>query len=121
MQYILTGKVIRGDGYGKKIGYPTINLDRRHFLKLKNKPTFGVYAGWVNLKNKKYKSGIIIGPLDAKGLPKIEAHLIGFNGDAYGNFVTIEICRFIRKFKVFNNEVDLIRAIKKDIDVCSQE
>ncbi len=120
MQHVISGKVIKGDGYGKKIGYPTINLNRRTFLKLKKKPSFGVYAGEVLLGNKKYKSGIIIGPLDKRGLPKIEAHLIGFNGNAYSKQATFEIKTFLRKFKKFKTEKELINQIKKDLKLCSQ-
>jgi len=118
MQYIIRGKVIKGDSYGKKIGYPTINLDRRNFLKMKKKPTFGVYAGFVFLAEKKFRAGIVIGPLDKKNLPKIEAHLIGFKKDIYGVNVTIEINKFIRKYKEFKTEKELIIQIKKDIKKC---
>src|SRR3989338_4629151 len=85
MKYEIKGKVIKGDGYGKTIGFPTINLDRIDFLSLKDKPEFGVYAGTARFLDKAglptgalAKAGIVIGPLDKKGLPKIEAHLIGY-------------------------------------------
>ncbi len=116
--YTIKGKVIKGDGYGRKIGYPTINLDRKYFLRMKDKTPFGVYSGVVFLKNKKYKAGIIIGPLDKKSLPKIEAHLINFNKNIYGEKVTLEIHKFIRKFKEFKTEKELILQIKKDLKKC---
>jgi riboflavin kinase/FMN adenylyltransferase len=120
MQYIISGKVIKGDGYGKKIGFPTLNIDRKKFLALDKKPIFGVYAGRVFLDKKQYKAGIVIGPVDSKGLPKIEAHLIGYKGNAYGKKATVEINKFIRKFKNFKTEKELIMQIKKDIKLCSQ-
>lgn len=120
MHYIISGKVIKGNGYGKKIGFPTINLNRKSFLAMEDKPAFGVYAGRVTLNKKKYKVGIIIGPLDEKKLPKIEAHLINFRGNAYGKTVTFEIKKFLRKFKKFKREEELIAQIEKDLKICSR-
>lgn len=112
---IISGKVIRGLGYGKKIGFPTLNLDRRNFLILQKKPRFGIYCGIATLSGKNYKAGVVIGPLDKRGLPKVEAHLIGFYGDAYGKKVVIEVGKFIRKFKKFKDEKALASQIKKDM------
>ena len=120
IKYCIYGKVIHGDNYGKKIGFPTINLDRRKFSRLKEKPGFGVYAGSVLLANKIYKAGIVIGPFDKKNLPKLEAHLIGYDGDAYGKEVQIQIKKFLRKYKKFKNEEELIIQIKKDIKMCKK-
>lgn len=118
MYYIIYGKVIKGDGYGKKIGYPTINITRRFFLKMKKKPNFGIYTGRVFLGRKLYKAGIIIGPKDKKGLPKIEAHLIDFKGNAHGKKTMFEVGKLIRKFKKFKNEKELIKQIGKDLKKC---
>lgn len=118
MNFVIKGKVIKGDGYGKKIGYPTINLDRRDFLQLKDKPNFGIYGGEADLENKKYKAGIIIGPLDKKGKPKVEAHLLGYKGNAYGKKAILYLNKFIRKFKYFKTEKELIEQIGKDLKKC---
>lgn len=118
INYKLSGKVIRGDNYGKKIGFPTINIDRRNFLQLKAKPKFGVYAGIVYLSGKTYKSGIVIGPLDKRNLPKLEAHLIGYKGNAYGGKVAFELKKFLREYKNFKTEEELKIQIKKDLLQC---
>lgn len=118
MNFVIFGKVMKGDGYGKKIGFPTLNLDRRNFLKLKDKPNFGIYSGTVTLNKKIYKAGIIIGPLDKKNLPKLEAHLIGYNGNAYRKNAVFELKKFIREYKNFKTEKELIIQIKKDIEKC---
>ena len=115
---IISGKVMKGDGYGRKIGFPTINIDRRSFSRLKIKPRLGVYSGLITLGIKKYKSGIVIGPLDKNNLPKLEAHLIGYNGNAYGKKVIFKINKFLREYKKFDTEEKLIAQIKKDLEQC---
>jgi len=114
----ITGIVIKGDGYGRKIGFPTVNLQTDKALRQaqgKQIPLDGVYVGTGLLEGREYKAGIVIGPND-----KIEAHLIGYNGDAYGKQVSLQIGKFLREFKKFETEKELIEQIKKDIKICSQ-
>lgn len=109
MRYLISGEVIRGDGYGRRIGFPTVNLD----IKNQEIPEAGVYAGEVVFENKKYRAGIVISP---EG--KVDAHLIGYEGDAYGKEVTLQIEKFLRHFKKFDNEAELIKQIGKDLEKC---
>ena len=114
MNYIISGKVIRGDGYGKKLGFPTVNLEPIRQAQGKHKgPKDGVYVGTAVLNGVEYNAGIVVGPG-----AKIEAHLIWYNGDAYGKQVTLEIKKFLRKYKKFNTEKELITQIKKDLNKC---
>src|SRR6185369_393727 len=98
MDQIIEGRVIRGDGYGKKLGFPTINLDSQ----TENSVPEGVYAGIATLEGVEYRAGIVIGPGK-----KIEAHLIGYDGDAYEKEATLKIKKFIRKYIKFNSEEEL--------------
>jgi len=109
MQHIISGKVIKGDGYGKKLGFPTVNLEIGDQIPLEA----GVYAGSVILDEKKYRAGIVIGPED-----KVEAHILGYNGNAYGKIVTLEINKFLRNYQKFESEKELINQIKKDLNLC---
>jgi len=118
MSHSFSGKVIHGDKYGSKIGFPTINIDRRNFKSLQQEIKFGIYKGEVVLDNKTYKAGIIIGPLDNKNLPKLEAHLLNYKGNAYGKYVVFKLNKFLRKYKIFKTEKDLIIQIQKDINLC---
>jgi riboflavin kinase/FMN adenylyltransferase len=125
IQNIVSGTVIHGDSYGKVLGFPTANLDRREFVRKKLKIRFGVWAGWVFVGqvNKagqgpalhRWKAGIVIGPLDKTGLPKIEAHLVGFKGDLYGKKITVKLLKYIRPFKKFKNLEQLKSQIGRDI------
>ena len=109
MLYTISGKVVRGDGYGRTLGYPTLNLE----IENKKLPRAGVYAGLAVLDEKKYRAGILINP-DGK----VEAHLLRYNGDAYGKMVTLDIQKFLRDYKKFDNERKLIMQIKKDLEMC---
>jgi riboflavin kinase/FMN adenylyltransferase len=111
-----SGRVVRGDGFGRKLGFPTANLDRRQWTRQKLKLRHGVYAGAALLPlGKRYPAGIVIGPTDARGLPKIEAHLIGFRGNLYGKQLALEIGKFIRPYKTFPNLVLLKQQIARDL------
>lgn len=118
--YQVSGKVIHGDNLGKILGFPTANLDRREYQRRKLKIKFGVYAGLVEIKNSKlkienYPAGIVIGPLDKNNLPKIEAHLIGFRGNLYGQRIIIILQKYLRQFKNFKNKEELKKQIEKDL------
>ena len=111
MYYKISGIVIKGDGYGKKLGFPTVNLK----INTEVKPMYkeGVYTGSALLDGVTYRAGIVVGPHD-----KIEAHLIGYNGNAYGEDVILEAEKFLREYKKFDTEEELINQIKKDIEQC---
>jgi FAD synthase len=117
MVYI-SGKVIRGEGYGRKLGFPTVNLQAD--MSVEELPSSGVYAGFAKLMSNTecltFRAGIVIGP-ETNGQKKVEAHLIGYDGDAYGKMVTLEVGKFIREFKKFDTEEELIIQIKKDIEI----
>ena len=113
MDFKISGKVVKGDGYGKKLGFPTVNLD----IGDQKIPEAGVYAGEAIMDGKKYRAGIVISPKE-KNQSKVEAHLIGYDGDAYAKLVTLELGNFLRGYKTFNTEEELINQIKKDIEQC---
>jgi FAD synthase len=117
MDYKISGTVVKGDGYGRKLGFPTVNLDPVAHERQGRYPTEGVYAGLAILENKEYKAGIVVGP-EIDGQKKIEAHLIGYSADAYGKIVQLDIKKFIREFKKFDTEEELIIQIKKDLELC---
>ncbi len=111
--YRISGTVVKGDQYGRKLGFPTINLEVDNKIELEQ----GVYSGIVIMAGKEYRAGIVIGPkINEKN--KVEAHLIGYNGNAYGQDVLLEVEKFLREYKSFDTEEELINQIKKDIESC---
>ncbi len=102
------GKVIKCKGLGKKIGFPTANLE----LKDKdNLPEHGIYAGYVLIGQDKYKGAIFYGPVDEK--VALEVHILDFNQDLYGQEIEIEFVKKIREVKKFENNEDLKKQIEK--------
>ncbi|MEK7564020.1 MAG: riboflavin kinase [Patescibacteria group bacterium] len=117
-KYRISGLVVHGDGYGRKIGFPTVNLD----IDTEATPPYGiregVYSGLALLDKKTYRAGIVVSNVVDKNIPKIEAHLIDYTGDAYGKNVVLEIQKFIREYKNFETEEELINQIKEDLNQC---
>ncbi len=107
MIHQISGIVVRGDGYGRKLGYPTANLDKKVDIKA------GVYAGDASFDNQTFRAGILINP-DGK----TEAHLLNFDGDLYGKTLVLELENFIREYKTFDSEPELIAQIGKDLEKC---
>ncbi len=118
----ISGRVTKGQQYGRILGFPTANIDRRQFIRDKMKTKLGVYGGVAEIvgaaigrPNRRLRAAIVIGPIDKTGLPKIEAHLINFKGDLYGKKIVISLEKYIRTFKKFKSEAELKRQIRKDI------
>ncbi len=111
MSIIILGKVVRGKGKGKTLGFPTANI------MLSEKVESGVYAGAVTTGGKKYKAGIFV---DSSG-KLLEAHLIGFSEDLYGKEIEVEVGEKIRSIVDFDSEEKLKKQIARDIEyICSQ-
>ena len=109
----LSGKIIKGDELGRKIGYPTANL--KIFEKYKLKPQNGVYLTRTKLKKQTYFGMMNIGirPTISAKNNQIETHLFDFNGNLYGHEMTLEILEKIREEKKFKS----IEKLKIQLDV----
>lgn len=112
----VSGIVIHGDGFGRTLGFPTANIDRDEYIEKECDLAHGIYAGVVTRESgAQFVSGIVIGPVDKQGLPKLEAHLLDFDGDLYGERLTFSIKDFLRPFEEYETMEMLKAAIKKDI------
>ncbi|MBI4127111.1 riboflavin kinase [Candidatus Peregrinibacteria bacterium] len=103
-----TGKVIKGDMRGRKLGFPTVNLDVRHIL-----PERGVYFA----RTDGLPSLMHHGPLSTHGIEsdRVEIHILDFEGDLYGREVTVEVFDKIRDVAKFNSTEELVMRIQEDI------
>lgn len=113
--HTLWGVVVPGHKIGRRIGIPTINLK----TEAETLPPEGVYGGRAVLPDGRWHWALInIGPRPTFGshTTSIEAHLLGFDGELYGQKIELEIHRFIRKVRPFPNAAALKRQIERDIN-----
>jgi riboflavin kinase/FMN adenylyltransferase len=111
--YGLAGRVVHGRHRGRTIGFPTINLDCADQLI----PADGVYGGRCRVGDTTYPAAVNIGPAPTFGESGrlVEAHLIGFAGDLYGQTLELELLDFIRDQQTFAGVDALRRQLARDI------
>ena len=113
-----SGKVIKGDGIGKTIEYPTANLDLINQDKIL--PAKGVYAIICKINEIPLKGVMNIGfrpTLNNDQRISIECHLLDWNNDIYDKILHVNVIKRIRNEIKFPNIESLKDQIKKDIDV----
>ncbi len=111
--WTIEGIVKRGEKRGRKIGFPTCNLELGDYVI----PKTGVYASKIIL-NENSKKGIVnVGykPTFGKNKLLLEAHIFGFKKNLYDKTIKIMLLKFIRKEKKFKNITELKKQINKDI------
>ena len=114
-EWSVEGKVLKGRQLGKKIGFPTANIDIKDYVLAKP----GVYAVKAKKqKTSKYIKGIAnLGYRPTFNQKKIllEVHLFNFSENLYNKFLKVNFLKFIRKEKKFKNVTQLKKQIKKDL------
>lgn len=115
--YRLEGVVIHGHQLGRKLGFPTANLNP--FEKDKIIPSNGVYAAKVQLENgDSFPSMVNIGfrpTVDSEmNRLSVEAHLIGFEGDLYDQSITISFIERIRDERKMSSIEELKKQLSLD-------
>ena len=111
----IIGKVQKGKQLGKKIGFPTANIDIKDYILAKP----GVYVVKVQkLNSLNYIRGIAnLGYRPTFNGKKVllEIHLFNFSGNLYNKYLTVEFLKFIRSEKKFKNVDQLKKQIKIDL------
>lgn len=113
--FSLQGVVVRGDGRGKTLGFPTANLEVDSVQSLLPE---GVYASWIHVDDEKYPSVTNIGkrPTFGSNDRTVETYIIDFSGDLYDRELKIDIVDLLRKETKFNNIDELKQQILDDIE-----
>ncbi len=111
--YTISGIVKKGDGRGRRLGFPTANVYPKNDILLKD----GVYAAYVFIDSKKHIAAVNVGYNPTfKGEEKhIESFLLDFESDIYGKRIDIEFVKFIRGERRFKKMPDLINQIQEDV------
>ncbi len=111
--YQITGTVGQGQRRGQKLGFPTANLEAIATLV----PGDGVYAVRVTYQGKTYPGAANLGPNPTFGeqTRKVEVHLIGFQGDLYGQVLTLDFIERLRDTRPFAGVEDLVQQLVKDV------
>jgi len=111
----IIGKVEKGRQLGKKLGFPTCNLNINEYVLAKP----GVYAVKVKKKNDnlwiKGIANLGYRPTFNQNKLLLEVHLFNFSGNLYDKYLTVEFLKFIRKEKKFKNAKQLKKQIKSDL------
>ena len=110
----------KGRQLGKKIGFPTANIDIKNYVLAKP----GVYVVRALRHNStKYIRGIAnLGYRPTFNGKKIllEVHLFNFSGNLYNKYLTVEFLNFIRKEKKFKSIDQLKKQIKVDLKIAKK-
>jgi riboflavin kinase/FMN adenylyltransferase len=113
--YSISGRVIRGDQIGRKLGFPTANIDVRGLVT----PPHGVYAVLAQARGATMQGVVNIGlrPTINKPEPelRLEVHLLNFDGDLYDTEIEITFLDFLRPEQRFENLDQLKEQIARDI------
>ena len=113
--YSLCGRVVRGDRLGTKLGFPTANLDVSGLAL----PPNGVYAVQAVVQGKAHRAVLNIGhrPTVSQPTPglRVEAHLLDFSGDLYGQEMEITFAAKLRDERTFASLDELKAQIIRDI------
>ncbi len=110
------GLVLMGDGRGRELGYPTANVHVPEEIML---PADGVYAGeYVLLDGDVKKAAISLGTRPtfyADGVNLLEAHVLDFEGDLYGQHAKVRFTKRLREQVRFDTVDDLVAQMRKDV------
>ncbi len=116
--YYIEGVVVEGEKRGRKLGFPTVNLDTEWEIL----PKPGVYATYVRLSDGFHESITNIGirPTFEESKLTVETHIFDFSDDLYGKKVRVNFVERLRDEKRFANVDELVEQIEHDVGAVRQ-
>ncbi len=112
--YSFRGPVVKGEGRGRELGFPTANIQVRDADKLL--PREGVYAITGTFNHRRLRGVMHLGPRPTfKGSPpSVELHFFDFDEDIFGEQIHVDVCARIREIHRFAHVHELVNAIRED-------
>lgn len=115
--YQLQGLVTNGDRRGRTIGFPTANLE---YAREKVLPAGGIYACWAYLGSERYMAAVNLGTNPTftpdKQTINVEAYLLDFNRDIYGEMLRLEFIARLRDELKYDSVEALLQQIRRDVE-----
>jgi riboflavin kinase/FMN adenylyltransferase len=110
----LEGVVVRGDERGRQLGFPTANLLHGRYAAV---PADGVFAGWCQRRGQRHLAAISIGTNStfAGKDRRVEAYLLDFDGDLYGERVALDFVSRLREQRTYPDIAPLVAQIHEDV------
>jgi riboflavin kinase / FMN adenylyltransferase len=108
------GVVVRGDQRGHDLGFPTANLLTSRYAAI---PADGVYAAWLQVRDKTYAAAVSVGtnPTFAGREHRVEAYVLDFDGDLYGERVSLDFVARLREQRRYEGPEKLVEQIALDV------
>lgn len=114
--YSISGRVVHGDGLGRKLGFPTANMQMKH----NRPPLFGIYAvelAGVAARPLRGVASLGVRPtIKAGGRPVLEVHVFDWEADLYGRHVRVDFMRKLRDEEKYVDLDTLTRQIALDVE-----
>jgi riboflavin kinase/FMN adenylyltransferase len=113
--YFLDGTVERGNAVGRRLGFPTANLGVGPGKCL---PELGIYTGWVRVRDRWHAAACSIGYRPTFGGDRltVEAHLLDFDADIYGERARLALVHRLREDRLYPDEPALVDQMRRDVD-----
>lgn len=114
--YSISGRVVRGDGLGRKLGFPTANVQMKH----NRPPLTGIFAvELAGIAGRPLRGVASLGlrpTVKQQGVPVLEVHLFDYDGDLYGRHVRVEFLHKFRDEEKYADLAALTRRIALDVE-----